>query len=71
MAQKYKVWIADDKEHFEFGNEQKKKKDFPFGESLMDLLYLDVWSDSSFLREWVTLSWNCILPRNSGIQMNS
>lgn len=40
----YKVWVADGKEHFEYGNEQKKKKDLPFGTSLMELLYLDVWA---------------------------
>lgn len=44
MAYIYKVWIAGGREHFEYGNEQTKKKDFPFGESLMELLYLDVWS---------------------------
>lgn len=44
MAYTYKVWIADGREHFEYGNGQTKKKDFPFGESLMKLLYWDVWS---------------------------
>lgn len=44
MAYTYKVWIADGNEHFEYGNGQTKKKDFPFAESLMELLYLDVWS---------------------------
>lgn len=44
MAYSYKVWIADGREHFEYGNEQTKKKDFPFGESLIELLYLDVWA---------------------------
>ncbi|RCX14350.1 hypothetical protein DFR58_11574 [Anaerobacterium chartisolvens] len=44
MAYQYKVWIADGKEHFEYGNKQKKKKDLPFGTSLMELLYLDAWA---------------------------
>lgn len=44
MAYTYRVWIADGREHFEYGNGQTKKKDFPFGESLMELLYWDVWS---------------------------
>lgn len=42
MSLIYKVWISGGREYFEYGNE--KKKDFPFGESLMDLLYLDIWS---------------------------
>lgn len=46
MRYTYKVWTAEGREYFEYGKEQKKKKDFPFGESLMDLLYLDIWSDS-------------------------
>ncbi len=44
MRYTYRVWVADGKEHFEYGNEQKKKKDLPFGTSLMELLYLDVWA---------------------------
>ena len=44
MAYTYRVWIAAGREHFEYGNGQTKKKDFPFGESLMELLYWDVWS---------------------------
>ena len=44
MAYTYKVWIVDGKEHFEYGNGQTRKKDFPFAESLMKLLYLDIWS---------------------------
>ena len=44
MRYTYKVWVEDGKEHFEYGNEQKKKKDLPFGTSLMELLYLDVWA---------------------------
>ena len=44
MRSTYKVWISDGKEYFEYGNEQKKKKGLPFGTSLMELLYLDVWA---------------------------
>jgi hypothetical protein len=46
MRYTYRVWVADGKEHFEYGNEQKKKKGLPFGTSLMELLYLDVWAYS-------------------------
>lgn len=46
MNYTYKVWAAGGREYFEYGKEQKKKKDFPFGESLMELLYLDVWAYS-------------------------
>ena len=44
MHYTYKVWVADGNEYFKYGNEQKKKKDLPFGTSLMELLYLDVWA---------------------------
>ena len=44
MGFSYKVWIAEGREHFAYGNQQTEKKDFPFSESLMDLLYLDVWA---------------------------
>lgn len=44
MSCTYKVWAAGGREYFEYGNEQKKKKDLPFGTSLMELLYLDVWA---------------------------
>lgn len=45
----FKTYIADGREWFEYGeNEisgwQKIKKDFPFPESLLKLLYLDVWA---------------------------
>lgn len=45
----FRTYIADDREWFEFGEEdigttKKTKKDFPFPESLLKLLYLDVWS---------------------------
>jgi hypothetical protein len=46
MRYTYRVWVADGNEYFEYGNEQKKKKDLPFGTSLMELLYLDVWAYS-------------------------
>lgn len=44
----FKTYIADSREWFVYGeNEiagwQKIKKDFPFPESLLKLLYLDVW----------------------------
>lgn len=42
MPYRYKVWVTDGVEHFEYGNSQTKKKDLPFGTSLMEMLYLDV-----------------------------
>ena len=45
----FKTCLADSREWFEFGEEgggavQRTKKDFPFPESLLKLLYLDIWS---------------------------
>jgi len=45
----FKIYIADGREWFEYGETenggwQKIKKDFPFPESLLKLLYLDIWS---------------------------
>jgi hypothetical protein len=47
MAYSFKVYISDGKEYFEYGNGQKiTKKSFAFSQSLMDILYLDIWSFS-------------------------
>ena len=47
MAYSYKVYISDGKEYFEYGDGQKTtKKSFAFSQSLMDILYLDIWSYS-------------------------
>ena len=44
MAYSYKVYISDGKEYFEYGDGQKTtKKSFAFSQSLMDILYLDIW----------------------------
>jgi hypothetical protein len=44
MAYSFKVYISDGKEYFEYDNGQKTtKKSFVFSQSLMDLLYLDIW----------------------------
>ena len=44
MAYNFKVYISDGKEYFEYGDGQKTtKKSFAFSQSLMDLLYLDIW----------------------------
>ncbi len=45
----FKTYIADGREWLEYGEDeisgcQKVKKDFPFPESLLKLLYLDVWA---------------------------
>ncbi len=61
MAYTYKVWIVDGKEHFEYGNGQTRKKDFPFEESLMKLLYLDIWSFADLFEG------SCMKPRSSSI----
>lgn len=41
----FKTYIADGREYYEYtaDGEQTIKKDFPFPESLMSLLYMDVW----------------------------
>jgi hypothetical protein len=49
----YKIWIARGREYFEYGNEQKKKKHLPFGKSLMDFLYLDIWSYNSLFEDMI------------------
>lgn len=47
MAYSFKVYISDGKEYFEYGDGQKTiKKSFAFSQSLMDILYLDIWSHS-------------------------
>ena len=47
MAYSFKVYISDGKEYFEYGNGQKTtKKSFTFSQSLLDFLYLDIWSYS-------------------------
>ena len=41
----FKTYIADGREYYEYtaDGEQIIKKDFPFPESLMSLLYMDIW----------------------------
>lgn len=41
----FKTYIADGREYYEYAvdGEQTIKKDFPFPESLMSLLYMDIW----------------------------
>ena len=41
----FKTYIADGREYYEYAvdGEQNIKKDFPFPESLMSLLYMDIW----------------------------
>ena len=45
----FKAYLADGREHFLYGEmgdsqAQLTKKDFPFPESLLRLLYLDIWA---------------------------
>ena len=40
----FKTYLADGREYFVYGEKELTKKDFPFPESLLELLYLDVWS---------------------------
>ena len=47
----YKIWIARGREYFEYGNE--KKKCLPFGKSLMDFLYLDIWSYNNLFDDMI------------------
>jgi hypothetical protein len=45
MERDFKVYLLDDREYFEYTDAmgQKIKKDLAFTQSLMDLLYLDIW----------------------------
>ncbi|MCX7747219.1 MAG: DUF6076 domain-containing protein [Clostridia bacterium] len=45
MTYSFKVYISDGKEFFEYGiGQETTRKSFAFSQSLMDLLYLDIWS---------------------------
>jgi hypothetical protein len=51
MAYTFKLYISDGKEYFEYSNGQKTtKKSFAFSQSLMDMLYLDIWSYEDFFK---------------------
>ena len=52
MAYSYKVYISGDKEYFEYGDELRtRKKGCAFSQSLLDLLYLDIWSYESLFEK--------------------
>ena len=46
MEREFKVYLLVDREYFEYTDAmgQKVKKDFAFTQSLLDLMYLDIWS---------------------------
>ena len=49
IGYEFKTYIANGREYFlyrekEIGNISFTKKDFPFPESLLELVYLDIWS---------------------------
>ena len=45
MAYAFQVYLAGDKEYFVYDeNNRKRKIDFAFSQSLLDLLYLDIWA---------------------------
>ena len=50
----FKTFINGGREHYEYtdaaGREQTIKKDFPFPESLMSLLYMDIWELESITK---------------------
>ena len=53
----FKMYLADGREHFlygEIGNRpsQLTKKDFPFPESLLRLLYLDIWAYDGQIKQF-------------------
>ena len=51
MVYSFKVYISGGKEYFEYGNGQKTaKKSFAFSQSLLDFLYLDIWSYEDFFK---------------------
>jgi len=45
MEREFKIYLLGDREYFEYtdANGQKIKKDLAFTQSLLDLLYLDIW----------------------------
>ena len=53
----FKTYLADGREHFLYGEmgdsrAQLTKKDFPFPESLLRLLYLDVWAYDGQIKQF-------------------
>lgn len=45
MAYTFQVYLAGDREYFVYDeNNRKRKIDFAFSQSLLDLLYLDIWA---------------------------
>ena len=53
----FKAYLADGREHFLYGEmgdsqAQLTKKDFPFPESLLRLLYLDIWAYDGQIKQF-------------------
>lgn len=53
----FKTYLADGREHFLYGEmgdsrAQLTKKDFPFPESLLRLLYLDIWAYGGQIKQF-------------------
>ena len=53
----FKTYLADGREHFLYGEmregqAQLTKKDFPFPESLLRLLYLDIWAYDGQIKQF-------------------
>ncbi len=52
----FKTYITAGREHFVYGNHfEQTKKDFPFLECLLDLLYLDVWKYEPLIKDMENL----------------
>ena len=52
----YKAYITDGREYFVYGDSSKPtKKDFPFLESLLEVLYLDVWKYEPIIKDMESL----------------
>ena len=53
MECRFKVYLLDDREYFEYmqGDGRAIKKDFAFSQSLLDLLYLDIWSNEELFEK--------------------
>lgn len=52
MAYTFQVYLAGDRECFVYDeNNRKRKKDFAFSQSLLDLLYLDIWTYSDLFEK--------------------
>lgn len=51
MSLKFKTYISDNREYFCYGDDFEIKRDFPFPESLLSMLYFDIWNLEPVFKE--------------------